>query len=90
MFDVTRHQLMFAGPRTEHLVLEGALLATPVEPASVTVNEQRSAPDDDRVWGKPEHSGVRGVERGRQEAVLGVAAEATTCCSIASIRWGRS
>jgi hypothetical protein len=39
VFDVTRHQLMFAGPRAEHLVVEGALLATPVERASVTVNE---------------------------------------------------
>ena len=39
VFDVTRHQLMFAGPRTEHLVVEGALLATPVEQATVRVNE---------------------------------------------------
>jgi hypothetical protein len=39
VFDVTRHQLMFAGPRTEHLVVNGALLATPVGQASVTVNE---------------------------------------------------
>jgi hypothetical protein len=39
VFDVTRHQLMFAGPRTEHLVVEGELLATPVEQASITVNE---------------------------------------------------
>jgi O-glycosyl hydrolase len=39
VFDVTRHQLMFAGPRAEHLVLEGTLLATPMERASVTVNE---------------------------------------------------
>ena len=39
VFDVTRHQLMFAGPRAEHLVVEGALLASPAEQASVTVNE---------------------------------------------------
>jgi hypothetical protein len=38
-FDVTRHQLMFAGPRAEHLVVEGALLATPVGQASITVDE---------------------------------------------------
>lgn len=39
VFDVTRHQLIFAGPRTEHLVAEGALLTTPAEQASITVNE---------------------------------------------------
>ena len=39
VFDVTRHQLMFTGPRVEHLVTEGVLLATPAEQASVTVNE---------------------------------------------------
>jgi hypothetical protein len=39
VFDVTRHQLMFAGPRTEHLAVEGALLATPAESASIAVNE---------------------------------------------------
>lgn len=39
VFDVTRHQLMFAGPRMEHLVVAGALLATPVERASIGVNE---------------------------------------------------
>ena len=39
VFDVTRHQLMFAGPRTDHLVVEGALLATPVERATIAVNE---------------------------------------------------
>ncbi len=40
MFDVTRHQLMFAGPRTEHLVVAGGLLATPVEQASIAVDER--------------------------------------------------
>ena len=39
VFDVTRHQLIFAGPRTEHLVVEGALLAAPVEQASIAVDE---------------------------------------------------
>jgi len=39
VFDVTRHQLIFAGPRTEHLVVEGALLAMPAEQASIAVDE---------------------------------------------------
>lgn len=38
VFDVTRHQLMFSGPRVEHLVVAGALLATPVQNASITVD----------------------------------------------------
>ncbi len=38
VFDVTRHQLMFSGPRTEHLVVSGSLLATPIGIASVTVD----------------------------------------------------
>jgi O-glycosyl hydrolase len=38
VFDVTRHQLMFSGPRTEHIVVAGALLAVPVGHASITVD----------------------------------------------------
>ncbi len=38
VFDVTRHQLMFAGPRTAHMVLAGALVATSAGHASITVN----------------------------------------------------
>lgn len=38
VFDVTRHQLMFSGPRTEHLVVSGSLLATPVSTASIMVD----------------------------------------------------
>ena len=38
VFDVTRHQLMFSGPRVEHLTVAGALLATPEENASITVD----------------------------------------------------
>jgi O-glycosyl hydrolase len=38
VFDVTRHQLMFTGPRTDHLVVEGALLSTSTGQASVTVD----------------------------------------------------
>ncbi len=41
VFDVTRHQLMFSGPRTEHLVLGGALLAGSVGHASISVNPTR-------------------------------------------------
>jgi O-glycosyl hydrolase len=41
LFDVTRHQLMFAGPRTEHLVVAGALLAESVQDASVSVNSTK-------------------------------------------------
>ena len=38
VFDVTRHQLMFSGPRTEHLVVSGALLAASAGHASIRVN----------------------------------------------------
>jgi O-glycosyl hydrolase len=41
VFDVTRHQLMFSAPRTEHLVLSGNLLAEPIASASITVNSSR-------------------------------------------------
>jgi O-glycosyl hydrolase len=40
VFDVTRHQLMFSGPRNQHLVLQGALLATQAQDAVVTVRPQ--------------------------------------------------
>jgi O-glycosyl hydrolase len=38
LIDITRHQLMFSAPRTEHLTLAGALLSSPVTDASVQVN----------------------------------------------------
>jgi O-glycosyl hydrolase len=38
VFDVMRHQLMFSGPRNQHLVLSGALLETPAEQASILVD----------------------------------------------------
>ena len=38
MFDLTRQQLMFAGPRNEHLTLAGALLAETPQDATVTVD----------------------------------------------------
>ena len=38
LFDVTRHQLMFSGPRNQHLVLSGALLRSPIGQASIIVN----------------------------------------------------
>jgi len=38
VFDVTRHQLMFSGPRNQHLLLSGALLKSPSEMGSITVN----------------------------------------------------
>jgi O-glycosyl hydrolase len=38
VFDVTRHQLMFSGPRTEHLVVAGTLLAEAVGRASIVVD----------------------------------------------------
>jgi O-glycosyl hydrolase len=41
VFDVTRHQLMFSGPRTEHLVVAGAVLAGSVGHASIVVNPAR-------------------------------------------------
>ena len=42
VFDVTRHQLMFSGPRTEHLVVAGALLAGSVGHASIVVNSAQT------------------------------------------------
>jgi O-glycosyl hydrolase len=38
MFDLTRQQLMFSGPRNEHLTLAGALLAETAEDATVMVD----------------------------------------------------
>ncbi len=38
MFDLTRQQLMFSGPRNEHLTLAGALLAETAQDAAVTVD----------------------------------------------------
>lgn len=40
VFDLIRHQLMFSGPRNQHLVLSGAVLAEPAENASITVKPQ--------------------------------------------------
>jgi len=37
MFDLTRHQLMFSGPRNQHLVLAGAIEQPQPEDATVTV-----------------------------------------------------
>jgi O-glycosyl hydrolase len=36
-FDVTRHQLMFSAPRTEHVTLSGARLSEPLSDASIRV-----------------------------------------------------
>ena len=41
VFDVTRHQLMFSAPRTEHLVVSGALLQEAVGRASIVVDPAR-------------------------------------------------
>jgi O-glycosyl hydrolase len=38
VFDVTRHQLMYSGPRTEHMVVAGTLLTAPTGHASITVD----------------------------------------------------
>jgi O-glycosyl hydrolase len=38
MFDLTRQQLMFSGPRNEHLTLAGALMAETPQDATVTVD----------------------------------------------------
>lgn len=38
LFDLTRQQLMFGGPRNEHLTLEGALVAETPQDATVTVD----------------------------------------------------
>ena len=37
VFDLTRHQLMFSGPRNQHLTLSGSLLAEAPEETTVTV-----------------------------------------------------
>ena len=42
VFDVTRHQLMFSGPRNQHVVVSGALLLSPVEKASVVVDATKT------------------------------------------------
>ncbi|HEX9199632.1 MAG TPA: glycoside hydrolase family 30 beta sandwich domain-containing protein [Acidobacteriaceae bacterium] len=42
VFDVTRHQLMFSGPRTEHLVVDGKLLAESLGNASIVVNGSKA------------------------------------------------
>ncbi len=42
VFDVIRHQLIFSGPRAEHLVVAGSLLATTVGQASITVDSGRT------------------------------------------------
>jgi O-glycosyl hydrolase len=42
VFDLTRDQLMFSGPRNQHLVLSGGLLETPVEQSSIVVNSART------------------------------------------------
>ena len=42
VFDVTRHQLMFSGPRTQHLLVEGALLEQKPETATITLNAEHT------------------------------------------------
>jgi O-glycosyl hydrolase len=42
VFDVTRHQLMFSGPRKEHLVAAGTLLVDAVGNSSITVNPDKT------------------------------------------------
>lgn len=41
VFDLTRQQLMFSGPRNQHLTLSGALLAEKTESTTVTVDAAR-------------------------------------------------
>jgi O-glycosyl hydrolase len=38
LMDVDRHQLLFQGPRTRHIVLTGVLLATPTTDAAVSID----------------------------------------------------
>jgi O-glycosyl hydrolase len=38
MFDVSRHQLLFTGPRTKHVVLSGALLPAQATDATITID----------------------------------------------------
>ena len=40
LFDVTRHQLMYGAPRTEHDIVAGALLQPEVKAATVTIKPQ--------------------------------------------------
>lgn len=42
LFDVTRHQLMYVAPRTEHDTVEGALLEPEVKKASVTIRPRET------------------------------------------------
>lgn len=41
MFDLTRQQLMFSGPRNQHMVLSGALMKEKVEQAAVKVEPEK-------------------------------------------------
>jgi len=38
LFDVTRHQLMYSAPRTEHDIVEGILLQPQIKSATITIN----------------------------------------------------
>jgi len=40
VFDVTRHQMMYVAPRTQHDIVEGALLVPAVRTATVTIRPQ--------------------------------------------------
>ena len=37
LFDVTRHQLLYAAPRTEHDIVEGSLLVSEIKSATITL-----------------------------------------------------
>ena len=41
IFDLTRHQLMFSGPRNQHLTLTGGLLEESAEQATITVAPEK-------------------------------------------------
>lgn len=41
VFDITRHQLMFSGPRNQHLALSGALLTETPQDATITVSPDK-------------------------------------------------
>ncbi len=38
VFDILRHQLVFSAPRSEHLTLTGALISTPINATTITIN----------------------------------------------------
>jgi O-glycosyl hydrolase len=67
IMDVSRHQLLFQGPRTRHVVLTGALLPTPTTDAAVSVDSTHRHQTIYGFGGSPSIPAYLGLsERGKQ------------------------